>query len=393
MEITLYTWISLSLVGLVLSTLLILVSTTFLFLRSYVPDGGESCQDAPLITILKPLKGLDYELEENLLAFLELDGPSYEVLFGIADPQDPAVVVVESLLQTHPQAPFRLIMTDPIPGRNPKMINLMGLEPYIQGDLVLISDANTRPQRDSLRRLVWAFRDPAVGYGCAPFFVRRSRTLGARLRALHIGSQLVSWICGLYPLTGVAPIMGKWMVFRRQALADIGGFRELSHYLAADGMTGELLQPFGWRGVIIPDLIDISFGTWTVTEAWSQLLRWARLIRFLHLFGPLNLLVWNGTFWWGVGVLSISWGEYSGGIGFWVLGLCCWGINGLVYGQRGGDLKDVLLLPILDLQQIMAVVGAYRGHTIQWRDRQFQVGQGARIVAPLDPAVSEKRSP
>ncbi|WP_439341577.1 glycosyltransferase [Vacuolonema iberomarrocanum] len=342
----------------------------------------EQAHTTPQITILKPLKGLEYELAENLRAFVDLTGPSYEVLFGIADADDPAVSVVKALLADYPEAPLRLIMTTARPGLNPKMLNLQGLEPYIRGELVLVSDANTRPQPDSLKRLAKAFHDPQVGYGCAPFFVRHGQTLGSRLRALHIGSQLVSIIGGVYRLTGIAPIMGKWMVYRRQALQDLGGFAELSHYLAADGLTGQLLSPYGWKGVIIPDLMEISLNHWTVADAWKQLSRWARLMRSLFLFGPLNLLIWNGTFWGLLGLLCLSFGFQPGGIALIGAAIFCWLGLSVIYCWRGGQAFELLLLPLLDWQQITIVIWAYCGNTIAWRDRRFRIGSNARIVDP-----------
>lgn len=377
----------LSLVGMAVITQAYLQSGTIPKGAVTLPEGdnpsvGVQAQTTPQITILKPLKGLEYELAENLRAFVNLTGPSYEVLFGIADADDPAVDVVNALLAHYPEAPLRLIVTTARPGLNPKMINLQGLEPYIRGELVLVSDANTRPQPNSLKRLAEAFQDPKVGYGCAPFFVRHGQTLGSRLRALHIGSQLVSIIGGVYCLTGIAPIMGKWMVYRRQALQDLGGFAELSHYLAADGLTGQLLSPYGWKGVIIPDLMEISLNHWTVADAWKQLSRWARLMRSLFLLGPLNLLVWNGTFWGLLGLLCFSFGFQPGGLALIGAAMFCWLGLSVIYCWRGGQAFELLLLPLLDWQQITTVIWAYCGNTIAWRDRRFHIGSNARIVNP-----------
>ena len=45
----------------------------------------------PPVTIFKPLKGLDEELEENLRSFFRLDYPTYQLLFCVADADDPAI--------------------------------------------------------------------------------------------------------------------------------------------------------------------------------------------------------------------------------------------------------------------------------------------------------------
>ncbi len=57
----------------------------------------------PPVTIYKPLKGLDEELEENLRSFFGLDYPTYQLLFCVADADDPAIGVVQKLLAEFPE--------------------------------------------------------------------------------------------------------------------------------------------------------------------------------------------------------------------------------------------------------------------------------------------------
>src|SRR5204862_7977075 len=49
----------------------------------------------PAVTILKPLAGVDAHLADNLATFFEQDHPDYEIVFGVEDPNDPAIEVVE----------------------------------------------------------------------------------------------------------------------------------------------------------------------------------------------------------------------------------------------------------------------------------------------------------
>ena len=52
----------------------------------------------PSVTIYKPLKGIDEGLEENLRQLLRsLDYPVYQLIFGVAEADDPAIAVVHRL--------------------------------------------------------------------------------------------------------------------------------------------------------------------------------------------------------------------------------------------------------------------------------------------------------
>ena len=57
----------------------------------------------PPVTIYKPLKGIDEGLEENLRSFFRLDYPTYQLLFCVADADDPAIPLVERLLARVPR--------------------------------------------------------------------------------------------------------------------------------------------------------------------------------------------------------------------------------------------------------------------------------------------------
>ena len=59
--------------------------------------------ELPAVSILKPLCGADPQLEESLTTFFRLDYPRYEMLFGVADPADPALAVAHRVSDSHPE--------------------------------------------------------------------------------------------------------------------------------------------------------------------------------------------------------------------------------------------------------------------------------------------------
>lgn len=54
------------------------------------------------VSLLVPCCGLDEGAWENWTSLCQQDYPEYEILFGIVDPQDPAIPVLEKLQTTYP---------------------------------------------------------------------------------------------------------------------------------------------------------------------------------------------------------------------------------------------------------------------------------------------------
>ena len=96
------------------------------------------------VTVLKPLKGVDDELYENLASFATQTHARLQILLGAADPEDPALAVARRLETSFPDVDIRIVAGTAPLGRNPKVANLAGLMPHARHDLVLVSDSNVR---------------------------------------------------------------------------------------------------------------------------------------------------------------------------------------------------------------------------------------------------------
>src|SRR5437764_15354478 len=116
----------------------------------------------PPVTIFKPLKGLDEELEENLRSFFHLDYPTYQLLFGVADEDDPAIGVVQKLLAEFPGHDAQLVVGCPAFGLNPKVESLASMERYRKHDVILISDSTVRAKPSYLRETACYLAEPGV---------------------------------------------------------------------------------------------------------------------------------------------------------------------------------------------------------------------------------------
>lgn len=107
---------------------------------------GERAEGTPPATILKPVRGLDPDLADNCRAVCRQDYPVYQVIFGVSDPQDPAIPLLQSVLAESPGERHRLVIGPEVYGPNRKVSLLQQMLPFAaqearrQGYRLVLSD-------------------------------------------------------------------------------------------------------------------------------------------------------------------------------------------------------------------------------------------------------------
>ncbi len=82
-------------------------------------------KDAPPVTIVQPLRGVGSYSRETLRLIFALDYPDYEIIFCLADADDPIAPLVRGAIAAHPERPAQLLIGDDRVSANPKLNNVV----------------------------------------------------------------------------------------------------------------------------------------------------------------------------------------------------------------------------------------------------------------------------
>jgi cellulose synthase/poly-beta-1,6-N-acetylglucosamine synthase-like glycosyltransferase len=140
-------------------------------------------------------------------------------------------------------------------------------------DLVVMVDADTVVEPDSIHKLVQPFADPAIGAIAGNVKVGNRRTLLGRWQHIEyvIGFNLDR---RMYDAFGCIPtIPGALGAFRRAALLDVGGLS--TDTLAEDTDLTMAIHRAGWRVVFQDSARARTEAPATVSQLWAQRYRWS----------------------------------------------------------------------------------------------------------------------
>jgi ceramide glucosyltransferase len=253
--------------------------------RAVAADGP--APHLPSVSVLKPVRGVDPHGEHCFASFCVQEYSEYEILFGVAEPEDPAVEVVRRLQERYPAVTVRLVQTTGTLGANRKVCNLHGLAGAARHELLVVSDSDMTVAPNYLRQIAASFNDPRVGLVTCPYRGVEPEGLPAILEALGIAAGFMP---GVFVAAVARPAFafGSTIALRRETLARIGGFEGFVDYLADDYQMGKRVADLGLHVHLSPVVVDTVLGRRSFAESWSRRLRWARTVRACRPLGHLG---------------------------------------------------------------------------------------------------------
>jgi ceramide glucosyltransferase len=362
----------------------------------------------PSLTVIRPVRGLDVDAAINATAALDTGYPGeIETLFVLDDESDPALPVLRKVVAAHTAAgggSARILFAGPPPaGRTGKLNAMIAGLSQARGELIGFGDSDTRPDRLVLRRVVEKLMTtPNAGAAFAPVIMREvPHTVGDAGVAVMMNGiygPAVAWTARHF---GDVPfIMGQLMVFRRQALADLGDLQNLSGELVDDMAIGIRLVALGWRNVISAHPLPIVVRGLGHRDFALMLRRWLIFSRSGLPARSFKLSLWirGARFWVGC-ILALA-ALITGHFGAALLPAAVMLTVGLSAGRLHRALGGAPLrlrygwIPFLLFTTApIALVTAVLRPQVKWRGRTYQLDMRSRLTDASSTTPSRDRRP
>src|ERR1051326_2091584 len=332
----------------------------------------------PPVSILKPLKGTDPEMYESFRSHCLLVYPEYEVIFGVSDPRDPALELVDKLCKEFPARAIRTMVCGENLGTNIKVSNLAQMARAARHEYLVVNDSDIRVEPDYLRRVIAPLADPQVGLVTCLYRGVPNETFGSRLESLGISTDFCTGVLVARQLEGICFGLGSTLAFRRKDLQAIGGFESLADYLADDYQLGRRIADKGLK-VELPDVVVETFlPRYSLSDFFSHQLRWARTIRDSRFWGYVGLGVTFGIPWALLTLIAARGAEWA--LGLLAVTLVARLAMAVFVGRS--VLKDrfvsegLVLVPVRDVIALLVWMASFAGHTVKWRGKRFKLKKG-----------------
>jgi ceramide glucosyltransferase len=350
----------------------------------------------PSVTILKPLHGAEPQLLENLASFCTQNYPgNVQIVFGVQDPRDEAIAVVEQLQAKYADCHLDLVVDATMHGLNRKVSNLVNMWRRTEHDVVVVADSDMRVDPDYLSRVVAALDKPGVGAVTCLYHGVPAAGFWERLSALGINAHFLPNVIMGLGLNLAQPCFGSTIALKRKVLVEIGGFMRVADCLADDYALGAALRARGYRICVSPATVGHVCADMSASELWHHEVRWARTIRSLDPVGYAGSII---THTFPLALIAAMAAIASHALTPMLVPIMAIGLCVLSFACRLALLRQVerafnlppqscWLVPLRDLLSFAVFASSFFGQSARWKGRRYRFIAGGTLV----PAGSSSR--
>lgn len=337
----------------------------------------------PAVSLLKPIKGLEEDLEFCLRSFFQQDYPGpIEIVFASAYRDDPGIRVARAIAREYPMVRARFVMTDENWGLNPKVSNLQGALKAAAHDLVLQTDANVWAPPDYLRNIVSELLQENASLLSSLVSGVGERSVGAAMENLQLTGYVAPGCCAALKLANIPCVIGKSMLLRKSELKALGGLELVKDSLAEDFLLGRHFEENG-KKVLLSATPILNFNADTPVERFfGRHTRWLKMRAVIHTPGFICDFFANPI---ALGLLTMlsSALDPAFAAGFaGLLALKCVLEWFTLRAIRGVPMKlqHLAWLPMKDLAMFGIWVYAIFSRSVVWRGIRFRMGSDSQLL-------------
>ena len=345
------------------------------------------------VSVLKPLCGNEPGLYDNLRSFCAQSHPSFQLLFGVREPDDDAIAVVRRLQAEFPTVDIELVIDPQVHGANLKVSNLRNMLPHARYEWLVLADSDIGVSSDYLSRVTAPLADPGVGVvTCLYRGVPRSG-LWSRFGALFIDDWFAPSVQVSHAFGSTRFSFGSTIALRRDSLLAAGGFEALNDILADDFWLGEFTRLQGLRTVLSNVVVTTDVTDSSLSALWAHELRWMRTIRAAE---PAGFALTFVTFTFPVLALGLALARTELCLALAVTGATARLV--LHYLQRQWKLEptpayEVLLIPLRDSLLFAQWAASHTGSRVRWRNQILDATVERARPLPIPPSASASQNP
>jgi len=344
---------------------------------------------APGVSLLKPVRGVDFGTYENYLSFCRQDYPNYEILFAVNDASDPAVPLIHRLIAEFPARPIRLLVGAENLGANRKVNKLARLSREAQYEILVLTDGDVRVDPNYLHEVVAPFADESIGAVTSFYRGIAEKNLGAELEAIGASSDFFAGVLMAEWTEGMSFALGASIVTTKRWLSKIGGFESIAGMLADDYELGLRIAVAGGRVLLSREPVWTMYPAQTAKSFWDHQLRWARTVRLCRPLSYFGLIFTLGLPWALLGALVAPTKWIAGAyllaylvlrhVMAWTVGV--WGVGDDVLRRK------LWLVPLRDALYSAVWLASFASNRITWSGQQYTMKKGQMVPATLSGAA------
>jgi len=337
------------------------------------------------VSVIHPIKDLDFELEKNIESWFRQNyrGPVQHI-FSFQTPDDPAIPVVKSVIEQHPDIDCRIIVNPVIAGLNGKSSNMVHGVEQAKYDILLFGDSDIRVKQDFIVKMVRPLKKEKVGMTTCGQVNIGGSDFWTRFFAFTQNSE-TDFIWAFLTKLGIdVGATGAAFAMRRQLLEEVGGLEAFGNSLLEDLHLGNTLYKMGYKLVLGP-FIECHVNKIDKEKSFNYARRLAVGIR-AHIAVELPAFILMMFWYWALFLAGMIFSDpYVVYLSFIFMSLRV--VQGLIMRVLTKNkimLTDVVTPLFFDLFATFYLIFSIRNSSVEWRGIKYEVKKGGYIEDAIE---------